>query len=43
MGHTRDAIGIYKVVYGLQKLKAWALENYWPWYRRCILGLSDDV
>ncbi|KUI61995.1 hypothetical protein VP1G_09130 [Cytospora mali] len=41
-GHTRDAAGVYKIVCGLQMLSAWARDEYWPWYRRCVLGLNDD-
>ncbi|KAF3768496.1 hypothetical protein M406DRAFT_286427 [Cryphonectria parasitica EP155] len=39
-GHTRDAWGVYRIICGLQRLKAWALNDYWPWYRGHILGLA---
>ncbi|KUI73339.1 hypothetical protein VM1G_08905 [Cytospora mali] len=42
-GHTRDAAGVYKVVCGLQIFKRWAKNDYWPWYRRCVLGLNGEM
>lgn len=42
-GHTRDAVGVYKLICGLQRLKVWAEKEYWPWYRHVVLGLQESV
>lgn len=41
-GSTRDLLGVYKVVCGVQRLAAFARDIYWPWYRTCVLGLPGQ-
>ncbi|RKU45468.1 hypothetical protein DL546_007918 [Coniochaeta pulveracea] len=36
-GHTRDVLGIYKIVYGVQKLVTYSKDVFWPWYKDAIL------
>lgn len=36
-GHTRDAVGVYRIVCGLQRLQTWATDDYWLWYHDNVL------
>jgi hypothetical protein len=40
-GSTTSHHGVYKTVWGLQRLAKWSSEVYWPWYRKNALGLGD--
>lgn len=39
-GSTRDVLGVYKIVYGLQVLATWSRLTFWPWYKQEVLGIS---
>ena len=41
-GSTSSHHGVYKAVWGLQRLAKWSSEIYWPWYRKNALGVSDE-
>ncbi|KAL2802474.1 hypothetical protein BJX63DRAFT_113508 [Aspergillus granulosus] len=41
-GSTSDVVGVYKTVWGLQRLAKWASEVYWPWFRKNALGVSVE-
>jgi len=36
-GSTSSAVGIYKLIYGLQRLGRWVDDVYWAWYSRDVL------
>jgi hypothetical protein len=38
-GDTSDMIGLYKAIWGEQRLAKWANDVYWPWYTKNFLGL----
>ncbi|KAF4986695.1 hypothetical protein FDECE_15821 [Fusarium decemcellulare] len=38
-GSTSSSLGVFKVVWGLQRLAKWVREVYWPWYKTNALGL----
>ncbi|KAL2802612.1 hypothetical protein BJX63DRAFT_437719 [Aspergillus granulosus] len=40
-GSTSDVVGVYKTIWGLQRLAKWAREVYWPWFRKNALGVSE--
>ncbi|KAM6513107.1 hypothetical protein FALCPG4_015580 [Fusarium falciforme] len=40
-GSTSSLLGVYKAVWGLQRLAQWAREVYWPWFRRNALGILE--
>ncbi|KAM0546645.1 hypothetical protein ACHAPJ_010783 [Fusarium lateritium] len=40
-GNTRSIIGVFQVIAGLRRLRRWALEVLWPWYKRHLPGLAD--
>ncbi|EMT69252.1 hypothetical protein FOC4_g10000069 [Fusarium odoratissimum] len=37
-GHTSKSKGIYTIIFNLQLLRKWALEDYWKWMRELLLG-----
>jgi hypothetical protein len=37
-GSTRDVLGIYKIICGLQKLVGFFTDVFWPWYKNEVLG-----
>lgn len=39
-GSTTSGLGVYKVVWTLQRLAKWSKEVYWPWYKKNLLGIS---
>ncbi|KAI6347295.1 hypothetical protein MCOR25_010920 [Pyricularia grisea] len=39
LGSTESLERVYCIVWALRRLKRWALEDYWPWYKSNILGL----
>ncbi|KAJ4168312.1 hypothetical protein NW754_013646 [Fusarium falciforme] len=41
-GSTSDVAGVYKAIWGLQRLALWAREVYWPWFEKNGLGVEDD-
>ncbi|KAG6990635.1 hypothetical protein FocnCong_v020117 [Fusarium oxysporum f. sp. conglutinans] len=36
-GYTSDMIGVYKAVWGVQRLAKWVDDVYWPWYKMNVL------
>ncbi|EXK76521.1 hypothetical protein FOQG_18737 [Fusarium oxysporum f. sp. raphani 54005] len=38
-GSTSDMIGVYKAIWGVQRLARWVEDVYWPWYKTNILCL----
>ncbi|KAM0342863.1 hypothetical protein ACHAPU_009140 [Fusarium lateritium] len=38
-GNTGTVVGVFQVIAGLRKLRAWALDNLWPWYQRYVPGM----
>ena len=38
-GSTATALGVYQIVWVLQRLAKWAEDEYWPWFRRHALGV----
>ncbi|KAL2814504.1 hypothetical protein BJX63DRAFT_392536 [Aspergillus granulosus] len=42
-GSTNDVVGVYKTIWGLQRLAKWASEVYWPWFRKNALGVSEET
>lgn len=38
-GSTSSLHGVYKTVWGLQRLAKWASDVYWPWFKKNALGL----
>lgn len=40
-GSTSSSLGVYKTVWGLQRLARWASEVYWPWFRKNALNVSE--
>lgn len=38
-GSTTSALGVYSIVWGLQRLAAWAEDVYWPWFKQNALGI----
>ncbi|ROV87070.1 hypothetical protein VMCG_10902 [Cytospora schulzeri] len=46
IGDTRSVIGIYRLVWAIQRVSEWASSEYWPWYKMAVLGirrLPDDI
>ncbi|KAL2802427.1 hypothetical protein BJX63DRAFT_437878 [Aspergillus granulosus] len=39
-GSTSSLLGVYRTVWGLQRLAKWVAEVYWPWFRKNALGVS---
>jgi hypothetical protein len=39
LGDTRDVTNTYRLIWALQRLVKWALDDYWPWYKKSILGM----
>lgn len=42
-GSTTSAVGVYKIVWGLQRIARWAEGNFWPWYKKNALGIDSGV
>jgi len=42
IGTTRDIVGVYQIVYGIQMLAKWAREIYWPWFKKYVLKLDGQ-
>ncbi len=43
-GSTTSALGVYKIVWGLQRLARWAEDTYWPWFKANILhGREEEL
>jgi hypothetical protein len=40
-GSTSNLLGVYKTIWGLQRLTKWVSDVYWPWFRKNALGLSE--
>ena len=40
-GSTSSPLGVFKAVWGLQRLKRWVEDVFWPWYRENALGVAD--
>lgn len=40
-GSSSSLLGVYKTVWGLQRLTQWASDVYWPWFKRNALGISN--
>ncbi|KAM0364329.1 hypothetical protein ACHAPK_010716 [Fusarium culmorum] len=40
-GNTGTVAGVFQVLAGLQKLRAWTLDTLWPWYKKHLPGLID--
>ncbi|RTE68647.1 hypothetical protein BHE90_016976 [Fusarium euwallaceae] len=38
-GYTNDTIGVYKAIWGVQRLARWVDDVYWPWYKKNVLCL----
>ncbi|KAH8661187.1 hypothetical protein BGZ61DRAFT_369428 [Ilyonectria robusta] len=38
-GSTTTALGVYKIVWGLQRIARWAEDVYWPWFKKNALGV----
>lgn len=36
-GDTREPFGVYKVIYGIQRLVDYSLDVFWPWYQQAVL------
>ncbi|KAK5651501.1 hypothetical protein OQA88_11955 [Cercophora sp. LCS_1] len=41
-GSTRDVMGIYQIIMGLQRLNRFVTDTFWPWYRAYVLGLNNE-
>jgi len=41
-GSTTSALGVYQIVWGLQRLARWAEDTYWPWFRKNALGIVES-
>lgn len=39
-GSTRDTLGIYKIVAGLQHIARYVEGTFWPWYQDAVLGME---
>lgn len=39
-GSTNSSLGVFKAIWGLQRLAKWAREVYWPWYKKNALGIA---
>ncbi|KAF7548362.1 hypothetical protein G7046_g8702 [Stylonectria norvegica] len=40
LGSTSNIVGVYKIIWSLQRLAQWAAEVYWPWFRQNGLGVE---
>ncbi|KAF5024260.1 hypothetical protein F66182_3669 [Fusarium sp. NRRL 66182] len=40
-GNSGTVVGVFQVIAGLNKLRAWALEKLWPWYKKHLPGLDQ--
>lgn len=40
IGNTRTILGIYHIIWALQRLSIWAGEEYWTWYKDAVLGIT---
>ena len=40
-GSTSNLLGVYKTVWGLQRLAKWTSDVYWPWFRKNALGVPE--
>ncbi|KAH6867695.1 hypothetical protein B0T10DRAFT_325391 [Thelonectria olida] len=38
-GSTTSAMGVYKIAWGLQRIARWAECDYWPWFKKNVLGV----
>ena len=43
IGTTQNVIGVYQIVYIIQKLAEWARDTYWPWFRKHALRVSPPT
>ncbi|GKT67203.1 methyltransferase type 11 [Colletotrichum tofieldiae] len=41
IGVTDNPLGVLQIVAALQRLKTWAEDEYWPWYKKELLGLGN--
>lgn len=39
-GSTADALGIYRIIWGLRRLQKFLTEVYWPWYQKYVLDIE---
>ncbi|KAH8694390.1 hypothetical protein BGZ61DRAFT_451859 [Ilyonectria robusta] len=42
-GNTKSLLGVYQTVWGLQRLGQWAQDVYWPWFKKNVLNVVDDM
>jgi hypothetical protein len=36
-GDTRDPMGVYRVIFGLQRLAHYSSHTFWPWFKKAVL------
>lgn len=40
-GSTLTTVGVFQILAGVQRLRKWSVEVFWPWYRRSVLRLME--
>ncbi|EGU72589.1 hypothetical protein FOXB_16902, partial [Fusarium oxysporum f. sp. conglutinans Fo5176] len=40
MGTTQSELGVFQVMAGLNRLRRWSLEVFWPWYKTYVLRID---
>jgi hypothetical protein len=40
-GSTRNTVGIFQIILGLQRLAVFSRDVYWPWFKQKVLGLEE--
>ncbi|KAH6869413.1 hypothetical protein B0T10DRAFT_501528 [Thelonectria olida] len=42
-GSTTSSLGVYKIVWALQRLARWSEDVFWPWYKSNVLGGQQSI
>ncbi|KAK1637081.1 hypothetical protein BDP81DRAFT_218238 [Colletotrichum phormii] len=42
IGSTSNELGTFQVLAAIRRLTTWAIEKYWPWYKKVILGIAPQ-
>ncbi|KAL5611119.1 hypothetical protein FOBRF1_007236 [Fusarium oxysporum] len=43
IGSTQSELGVFQIMAGLNKLRKWSLEEFWPWYKTYVLKVGVEV
>jgi hypothetical protein len=43
LGDTRTITGVYQNLAAIRRLARWIDEQYWPWFKREVLGVVEHA